>query len=397
MRRALRQGALSTAGAALLLAACVARAPLAAPEPTLTVTAPTITAPAPTEAPTATTRPPTPTPLPTATPLPAATIAPTQTPEPPTITLLFTGDINPGRCPAQIALAHDDFTGPYQVVGDVLRAADIAVGSLDGTISDQSPPSPCPETMNLIGPSRTVEGLTYAGFDLITVATNHAKDCGLEGWNCQERAFNDTQANLAAAGLLAVGGGADLTAARAPVIIERQGVRFAVLGVTEVGRETWASDTVAGTAPLSDETLAGVVADIAAARALADVVIVLPQWGPEYLDLPTAAQQRWAAAMLAAGATLVIGNQAHTVQPVVAIGGAEDAPAQLVAYALGNFVFDQGPWRNRQGMLLRATFHGAALAGYELLPIHIVSLYQPRWADPTEAAQILERANATIP
>src|SRR5262249_35568729 len=150
--------------------------------------------------------------------------------------------------------------------------------------------------------------------------------------------------------------------------IERGGVRFAFLGVTEINAFSWASDTVAGTAPLSEEALPGLLADITAARAVADVVIVEPHWGVEYADQPSEYQRRWAQAMLDAGATLVIGNHPHTVQPVVESVSADGAP-QLVAYALGNFIFDQGPWRNRQGVLLRATFTGAVLSGYELLPI----------------------------
>ena len=390
--------------AALLLAACYPPLPTLVPTlgPLPTSAPVSALAASPTEpAPSATSTPPSSaspaprvSPAPTAelpTPIPG-TAAPSATPPPPTISLIFTGDINPGRCPAQIALAHDDFTISYQFVGETLRAADLAIGSLDGAISDQSAPSPCPETMNLIGPSRTVEGLTYAGFDLITVATNHAKDCGSYGWNCQERAFNDTLANLNAAGIHTVGGGADLAAARAPVILEAQGVRFAFLGVDEILPATWAGEAVPGTAPLSAETLPGVLADIAAARAQAEVVVVLAQWGVEYASLPTAYQQEWAAAMLAAGATLIIGNHPHTVQPVVETTTPEGNRA-VVAYALGNFVFDQGPWENRQGVLLRATFTGAALTNYELLPIHIYSLYQPRFADPTEAAAILQRAD----
>jgi poly-gamma-glutamate synthesis protein (capsule biosynthesis protein) len=307
------------------------------------------------------------------------------------IRLIFTGDINPGRCPAQIALRRNDFTLPYQIVGERLRAADITVGSLDGSLSDISPPSPCPETMNLIGPSRTVEGLVYAGFDVITAATNHAKDCGRLGWNCDERALHDTLAHLAGAGIAAVGAGEDLAAARAPVVVEHKGVRFAFLGLTEVGAETWASAKVAGTAPLSEEHLPGVLDDIRAARAAAAVVIVLPQWGVEYAERPTAAQQRWAAAMIEAGATLVIGNHPHLVQPVQALED-QDGSRAAVAYALGNFVFDQGPWRTRQGMLFAATFQGAALAEWELLPIHIRSLHQPHWAEAEEAVEILERS-----
>jgi poly-gamma-glutamate synthesis protein (capsule biosynthesis protein) len=324
------------------------------------------------------------------------TLSPTPTPTPPpTIRLLFTGDINPGRCVAQAALARDDFTLPYQAVADELRQADITVGSLDGAISDLSPPAPCPEGLNLIGPARTVEGLQFAGFDVITVATNHAKDCGSLGWVCEGRTLRDTLRNLSQAGIQAVGGGETLAEARAPVIVKRQGVRFAFLGVSAVEPFYWATESEPGAAPLSTETLPAVLADIAAARAGADVAIVLPQWGVEYATGPTADQLDWAGQMMAAGATLVVGNHPHVVQ------GVETFPQGAVAYALGNFVFDQGgPETTRQGVVLEAVFKGSTLDRWELRPIHIYHLHQPRWAEPEEAGEILERveeASAALP
>ncbi len=313
---------------------------------------------------------------------------------PPTLRLLFTGDINPGRCPAQIALAHDDFTLPYQRMAEALRGADLAIGSLDGALSDLSAPAACPQSMNLIGPSRSVEGLAFAGFDVITVATNHAKDCGRLGWDCDDRSFLDTLRNLAAAGILPVGGGGTLDEALRPVMLERQGVRFAFIGVLAVGLETWATAERPGTAPLSDETLASVTRAVADARAQADVVVVLPHWGVEYSETPTDDQRRWAAALIDAGATLVVGNHAHLAQPVEAFATAGGQPRGLAAYALGNFVFDQGPWRTRQGLVLEAVFAGRAFVAWNLLPIHIYSLHQPDWAEPEEARAILERVQA---
>jgi poly-gamma-glutamate capsule biosynthesis protein CapA/YwtB (metallophosphatase superfamily) len=50
-----------------------------------------------------------------------------------------------------------------------------------------------------------------------------------------------------------------------------------------------------------------------------------------------------------------------------------------VAYALGNFVFDQGPKETRFGAGFEATFQGPALAHWQLLPVRIYDLYQPRW------------------
>ena len=338
--------------------------------------------------------------VPSTTPTLTATAEPTFTASPPAIRLLFTGDINPGRCPAQRALRANDFTLPYHHVAEVLRAADLTIGSLDGSLSDAAAPSPCPLTMNLIGPARTVEGLVFAGFDIITVATNHAKDCGARGWNCDDRALRDTLRHLSEAGLRPVGGGENLSAALAPVTVEVQGVRFAFIGVTAVGSETWAREDRPGTAPLSDEMLPLVTAAITAARGQADVVIVLPQWGVEYTPRPVDDQLRWAAALIEAGADLVIGNHPHVVEPVEVFPPAAGRRGGVVAYALGNFVFDQGPWETRQGVVFEAVFSGPTLTAWHLRPVHIYSLHQPDWAPPEEATAILDRmatAEALLP
>ena len=215
----------------------------------------------------------------------------------------------------------------------------------------------------------------FAGFDVLTTATNHALDCGSLGWGCKGQSLDDTRRNILGAGIRAVGTGDTPAKARAPVIVERQGVRFAFLGVNAIdGENTWVTDTQAGTAPLSTQSLADVTADIALARSLADVVIVLPHWGIEYQAEPSADQRTWAPAMVAAGADLVIGNHPHLVQPVetVALGG-------VVAYALGNFVFDQGPADTHYGAAFEAVFEGRTLARWRLLPVRIYDLHQPRW------------------
>lgn len=305
---------------------------------------------------------------------------PTSPPTPTPLTrLLFTGDINPGRCVAETVIAADDYTLPYEYVAEGLRSADITIGSLDGSMTDRAAPMNCPKTMNLVGPSRTVEGLQFAGFDVITVATNHIKNCGLVG--CWNDALLDSMATLEAANIAPVGGGDSLAAARAPVIIERNGIRFAFLAASSVGKEMWATDSEPGTAPLLSEN---VTVDIQAAREIADVVIVLPQWGGEYKHLPDWDQYHLAGDMMDAGAALVIGNQAHWVQAV------EEFPNGVVAYALGNFVFDQG-WseKTKQGVVFEATFRGSTLESWRLIPIHIYDNYQPRWADEAEAAEIL--------
>jgi poly-gamma-glutamate capsule biosynthesis protein CapA/YwtB (metallophosphatase superfamily) len=317
------------------------------------------------------------TPLPTPASTTQSTLEPT---EQPTTRIWFTGDINPGRCVALQLIEADDFTIPYQALAADLQAADLLVGSLDGSVTDRADPADCPTTMSLNGPTRIVEGFTYAGFDLMTVATNHVKNCGIVG--CWDDAMLDSIDTLREAGITVVGGGHNLEEAGQYAIIEQNGVKFAFIGTTTVGAEMWATEAEPGTNPLKHEIIAAQIAD---ARQNADVVIVLAQWGSEYQHEPNWDQFDLAGTMMEAGADLVIGNQAHWVQ------GIEHFPNGLVAYGLGNFVFDQN-WslKTRQGVIFEAIFRGDQLESWQLLPIVIEKAnYQPRWATDEEAAEIL--------
>ncbi len=306
------------------------------------------------------------------------------------IIMRATGDIIPARCALAKIQAYGDYTHPFLALGPWLREADLAVGSLDASLADVSPPLPCVDTFNLAAPSAAIEGLVYSGFDLLTNAANHALDCGQVG-ACGSQALLETNANLRRQGIQVVGSGADLTEARAPVVLTVKGVRFAFLGYDDIAAYYHAAPGVAGTAPLDEDY---VRQDVAAADALADVVIVMPHWGVEYQAEPTERQRTIARAAIESGADVVLGNHPHWVEAIELIDGA------FVEYALGNFVFDQD-WslETQQGAVLELAFHGKQLKGIRYYPVHIWDEQQPRFAEPDEAQQILDRiwnASATL-
>jgi poly-gamma-glutamate capsule biosynthesis protein CapA/YwtB (metallophosphatase superfamily) len=323
---------------------------------------------------------------------PATNTPPSASPTaPPTIHLLFTGDISPGRCVYETALKANDMAWPYRLLAGLLRSADIAVGSLDASLSDQSPPVPCTETRNLMAPAASAQGLQFAGFKVITVATNHIKDCGVEH-GCVNQSLFDTLDNLRRAGISPVGAGHTLTEAVTPVIIDVQGVRFAFLGFSAIASNLWATATTPGTAPFSPEVY---LAAIRQARAQADVVIVLPHWGTEYAPEINWEQYQAAPLMVEAGATLIVGNHPHRVQ-----GMETFANGAVAVYALGNFVFDQ-QWSDntqytQEGMLLLATFSGSQLQAVQLLPVAISKQYQPQLAPLQEGREILRQAEDAL-
>ena len=327
-------------------------------------------------------------PAPKITPTAVSSSTPQPSREPPAPTvepithLLFTGDLIPARCTyAKIRDLGGDFTLPFRPLHDLLNAADLTIGTLDATASDAGTPYGCVETFSLAAPAAAVTGFQYAGYDVIAHAANHIKDCGVSP--CGDRAMLETDANLRAAGIAAVGSGRNLTEARAPVVVQRNGVYFAFLAYDDIADFYHATDDAPGSAPLDAETIA---ADVVAARQVANVVVIVPHWGIEYTASPSERQRQFASAAAAAGADLVVGNHPHWVQAHERIGNT------FVAYALGNFVFDQD-WslETQQGALLEITFTGTRITATRYIPVHIYDQYQPRLAANPEAAQILER------
>ena len=67
-----------------------------------------------------------------------------------------------------------------------------------------------------------------------------------------------------------------------------------------------------------------------------------------------------------AGATLLLGHHTHSPQRV------ERYRHGLIAYSLGNFVFDSPPDRSRHGLLLTCTLTRAGVTHYRVTPTHIV-------------------------
>jgi poly-gamma-glutamate capsule biosynthesis protein CapA/YwtB (metallophosphatase superfamily) len=320
---------------------------------------------------------------PTLTPTPTVTLSSTPTVLPET-TLLFTGVIVPARCVQAAIDERDDPHYLYDEVRSLIQAADLAIGTLNATISDYPPRTGCVRTYVLVGGAENADALAQAGFDAMSVATNHIKNCGLS--NCGERAFFDTLENLRRVGILAIGAGANLKEAEKPLVLSVNGVRFGIVSLGQIEPMAFASEDRPGIAVLTEQSLRTA---IATARQVADVVIAMPHWGPEDVPTPNWSQRSLAQVAVEAGADLVVGNHTHVVQGIQNIQGVP------VFYGLGNFVFDQTWARDHmQGVILRVRFVGQELLDYELIPTHVDGDGTVHLARPEEAAEILERIEA---
>jgi poly-gamma-glutamate synthesis protein (capsule biosynthesis protein) len=292
-------------------------------------------------------------------------------------------------------------------VGGFLASADLALGSLDTSIQDIGEAYGCLETTNLTAPPETIEALTLAGFDEVTLATNHAADCG--AGLCGIDALTRSVELLTAAGIAVVGAGGTLEEALTPAIFTVGGVTVGVLGFDDIAADSiGATELEPGTAPLDDsyddehaefpdaaafygraETLGleRFTARIQALSQQVDIVVVQVQSGYEDTHDPSPRSLKALRAAVDAGADLVIGNQAHWA------GAVEVRSGVFVSYALGNFVFDQlHTPEHSEGYLVEAVLLGGRIATVRLYPYRIEEQHRPEFANPELRAKILADA-----
>ena len=173
-----------------------------------------------------------------------------------------------------------------------------------------------------------VKYLGDLGVDIVGLANNHAYDYG---WD----AFIDTLTTLEDAGIPYVGAGRNLSAAKAPVYLEKDGITIAYVAASRAEIDVFTPEAeVAGPGILwcYDDTLFLESISIAAERA--DYVIALPHWGIEYSTDLEDGQIASAHAYIDAGADAVIGSHPHILQ------GMEYYKGKPIIYSLGNFWFD---------------------------------------------------------
>ncbi len=259
-----------------------------------------------------------------------------QNAEPPRVSMIFVGDLMLDDTPGRVIRRGRDPLAPFAAE---LANADIRIGNLEcvvATIGSAEPDKPYTFRAN----PRVLKVLKHR-FDALSLANNHSGDFG-------PAAFAQMLRLLDRSGIAYFGGGLDLTSAHTPLIVERRGLRIALLGYNEFFPRHFEADAdKPGVAWSEDEQ---VRLDIARARRAhqADVVIPFMHWGWEDEPLASARQRQLAKLMIDAGADAVIGSHPHVTQDI------EFHRGKPIVYSLGNFVFDGFKGKaNNTGWLLR--------------------------------------------
>jgi len=242
-----------------------------------------------------------------------------------TITIIGVGDIMMGsNYPTGERLPPNDGLELMQEVDSILRSADITMGNLEGVLLDEGGTAKTcrdPKVCYVFrSPQRYVQNLVNAGFDIISLANNHAGDFGEVGRNSSMKTLEE--AGLHHAGQLN----------KPYVIFEREGVRY---GFTAFSPNSNC---------LSINDLDGARKIVSKLDSLTDIVIVSFHGGaegPQHQHVPRQDEifhgenrgnvYAFAHALINEGADIIFGHGPHVTRAV------EVYKNRFIAYSLGNF------------------------------------------------------------
>ncbi len=248
----------------------------------------------------------------------------------------------------------------FESVRDEIARADIAFVNLEAAVSEGAATER--KTYVAVTPPARVNWLTEAGFNLFSLANNHAADAGAAGVRDTVRTFRESQKRL---GIHWAGLGDDDETRTRTAFFTPRGKRLKVAFLAFGNGSSRFVHNVNDHAALDR---------IRAARAKAELVIVSAHSGKEYQHVAEASKVRRYRAFVAAGADLVIGHHPHVLQ------GIERYKNGIIFYSLGNFSFASRTVRHREtgalmyGMLPIVTVRKGRLAGVEIVPLWVNNL-----------------------
>lgn len=309
----------------------------------------------------------------------AETTAPALPSRTPTITVAGVGDMLFDR-QVKALIRKEGGEAPLARVAARLSRADVTVGNLETTLAEGGTRNPVKEPKYAFrGHPDGIMGLRLAGFDAVSLANNHMLDYG---W----KPLGDTIASLDAAGIGHAGSGEDSDAAWTPATIETSsGATVAYLAFSHVVPVGFlATDDRPGVA--SGKRDVGLVKKaVRKAKRSHDYVIVSFHWGIEYEDDANADQVKKARQAIDAGADMVLAHHPHVIQ------GIEFYKGRLIAYSLGDFVFDHYSRKTGEAFILEADLGPDGTQSAVAVPVYLDSYGRPEFVEGAHAKEILIR------
>ncbi|NKB59551.1 MAG: CapA family protein [Alphaproteobacteria bacterium] len=292
-----------------------------------------------------------------------------------------------------VFLNHENNVDAFEFVQPIFDASDIVFGNCEGAYASRLGTTPTASGFSLIATPDRASLLRTAGFNVMSLANNHAVDASHDG-------LTETVRTLADMDISTVGAGENIAAARKPAFIHAAGRKVGFLAFASVfpagyearatvpgiaamrahthyfihpeafGRVEPGADPSVHTFPFRED-LAALEGLITSAGAECDTLAVSFHWGKsirpaELMDY----EFSYGRAAIDFGADIILGHHHHLLRAVEVYKG------KPIFYGLSHFAFDMAGLEQALGPQRIETLKKSGdyaiypRAGYPLLPFH---------------------------
>jgi poly-gamma-glutamate synthesis protein (capsule biosynthesis protein) len=283
---------------------------------------------------------------------------------------------------------------PFEHIASFLKDSDITFANLESPLTNENNKAIWDYTKILDKPilsgnktigsaiycksiPEAVEGLTYAGIDVVSIANNHIMDYG-------ENGLFDTINILSQNDIKFVGAGKDKNDARTPIIINAKNIKVGFLAYCDV--------YLASKKRPGANSTNYITQDIKILKEQVDVVVVSIHQGMDISDFPLPNEINTMHSIIDCGADLVLRHHPHVIQ------GIEHYKNGVIVYSLGNFIFDytiDPLWKDlikaKESMIFRCKLSKEGIIETDFTPIIINDNFQPEIYSSLNGNQITER------
>ena len=225
---------------------------------------------------------------------------------------------------------------------DFLSSSDYTVVNMEGAVNNG--PIQADKPLTHANPVECVDWMKKINGTIWNLANNHAMDCGEEG---MKSTLEVAESNK----FLTLGAGMDINAAKAPVIIDRDG-GIGIVSVTYDERDKAGAETPGCFWAEDEEEVKRQIQEI---KQKNKWCIVVSHVGHEFSQMPLPYLRNRYKRYLSYGADVIVGHHPHVVQNYEKFGD------KIVFYSLGNFIFDTNYQRAQSytdcGILLKLQFN----------------------------------------
>jgi poly-gamma-glutamate synthesis protein (capsule biosynthesis protein) len=264
---------------------------------------------------------------------------------------------------------------PFEKIRNEIEKHDIAFANLESPISSRGTRFSPNKGIYFRAEPSVLEGLQYGGFDVVSLGNNHMLDWG-------GVALRDTMAYLERGGLAYSGAGETWEESFKPAVLQRNGTSVAIISINDIYPFELRDEGTGTMKVLSyDKNRLGM--EIKKLAEKYDILVASVHAGVEYVSDPETEKVEMMRSLIDSGIDVVLGSHPHVIQGIEVYGDG------LIAYSLGNLIFDQSWSRATSlGLLLELGFLSGRPIYYYPRIVHINNA-QPALVDNADARSII--------